>query len=100
MTKKRREQILQELKPIIRKAKTECRGHRLKYCKRVANMESEIAVLKSEVQEMNTKLYEAVHTELGVDLTDHFFGWDQDIIICFLYIPPSDSNWFKERQVL
>ena len=61
-------------------------------------MESEIAVLKSEVQEMNTKLYQPVPTELGVDLTDHFFGWDQDIIICFLYIPPSDSNWFKSGK--
>ena len=31
-------------------------------------------------------------------MTDHFFGWDQDIIICFLYIPPSDSNWFKSGK--
>ena len=36
-------------------------------------------------------------TELGVDLTD-LFWWDQDIIICFLYIPLSDSNWFKSGK--
>ena len=22
-----------------------------------------------------------------------FFGWEQDIVVCFLYILPSDSNW-------
>ena len=27
-----------------------------------------------------------------------FFGWDQDIIIYCLYIPPSDSNWFKSGK--
>ena len=45
-------------------------GTQAEILQRVANMESEIAVLKSEVQEMNTKLYQAVPTELGVDLTD------------------------------
>ena len=27
-----------------------------------------------------------------------FFGWEQDIVVCFLYIPPSDSNWYRNGK--
>ena len=26
------------------------------------------------------------------------FEWEQNIIICFLYIPPSDSNWHRNGK--
>ena len=28
----------------------------------------------------------------------HSFGWEQDIVVCFLYIPPSDSNWYRNGK--
>ena len=28
------------------------------------------------------------------------YGWESDLFICFLYIPPSTSNWFKSGESL
>ena len=36
-------------------------------------------------------------TESGVGSTK-LFGWEQDIVACFLYIPPSDSNWYRNGK--
>ena len=35
---------------------------------------------------------------LWCKLDKNFFGWDSDLFVCFLYIPPNTSNWFQSGR--
>ena len=46
----------------------------------------------------NYQILSANSYRIWVKSNKELFEWEQNIIICFLYIPPSDSNWYKNGK--
>ena len=57
-----------------------------------------ISFCASKVLDCGYKILSSRAYRTWCRLDRSLFEWDQNITICFLYIPPSDSNWFKSGK--